>query len=192
MATDLFSFIDAIYTKERLDAPRKETRKFQGKEAVKQAKRHKVKVHLTDSEDTFTPDSKVLAQILERFPEKVVVEVEVTVGGTPPIFLIHRFLASDRDLAQAARVIQRDIRDPHMAFRVWQGLLPKSKGGAPRFKYVAPKKGPAAEALVVKMMEKTRERRAVVEDMIALVEMQGKLLHLYAFYGLEAPENDET
>ena len=107
--------------------------------------------------------------------------------GTPPIFMIHRFLASDRDMAMAARTIQLDhTREPHIAFRTWQGLLPKGKG-SPRLSYVAMKKGPAAEALVERMMHVLAERRTVVEDMVSLLILAGKERELYLHFGAEPP-----
>lgn len=105
----------------------------------------------------------------------------------PPIYIMHRFLASDPDLAVAARHLQRDIRDDEMKYRVWQGLLPKGRG-APRLSYTAPKKGPEAEELVQVMMAKRAERREVVEETIKLMELMGLDRDLYYYYGVEPPE----
>jgi hypothetical protein len=109
--------------------------------------------------------------------------------GTPPIFIMHRFLAADRDLAPAARYLQLDLkREPTVAFRVWQGLLPKGRG-APRLAYVAPKKGPEAEALTIRMVQVLGERRTVVEEMQAIVTQAGHAEELYWYFGIEPPKD---
>lgn len=107
--------------------------------------------------------------------------------GTPPIYMMHRFLASDKDLAIAARYLQQDIRRlPDIVFRIWQGMLPKGKA-APRFSYVAPKKPPEEDALVKRMMSVLGERRAVVEEMLSLAECAGSVMELYKHFGVEPP-----
>src|SRR4051812_4400329 len=68
--------------------------------------------------------------------------------GTPPTFMMHRFLASDRMLADVARELQL-LREPDLIFGTWQAYLPKDKG-APKLQYVVPKKLPAEEALVTR------------------------------------------
>ena len=107
--------------------------------------------------------------------------------GTPPIFMMHRFLAADRDLAPFARVLQVDLRqEPLMVFRTWQGLLPKGQG-APRFSYVAAKKPAAAEDLTIRMIHVLGERRAVVEEMQEVIDQAGHLHALYIYFGIEPP-----
>lgn len=109
--------------------------------------------------------------------------------GTPPVFMMHRFLASDPDLAQAARTIQVEIRDPALAFKLWQGLLPTGRG-APRFSYCAPKKAPTAEELTERMISVLGERRPVVEQMQELVRAAGRLLDLYHYFGVKPPAGE--
>ena len=110
-----------------------------------------------------------------------------TPQGTPPLFMMHRFLASDQDLAIAARYLQQDLRqEPHIMFRTWQGLLPKGRG-APRLSYVVPKKPPTAEELTLKMMRVLGERRSVAEGMQQIVELAGRTRELYLYYGVEPP-----
>jgi len=106
--------------------------------------------------------------------------------GTPPTFMMHRFLASDRDYAEACHVLQKEVREPELVFHVWKGLLPKMTA-APRFSYVAPKKGPAEEVLVSKMMRETGERRAVCEEMLDTLRRidTSKVDALYLYYGVE-------
>jgi len=125
-----------------------------------------------------TPD---LFQWLDALYTKAALE------GTPPVFMMHRFLASDRDLASAARYIQLEIRDPEIAFRTWQGLLPEGRG-APRLSYVAAKKPPEAEALTVRMIQVLGERRRVVEQMQELMAAAGHERDLYFYFGVEPPE----
>lgn len=106
--------------------------------------------------------------------------------GTFPQFVAHRFLASHRDLADAARVLWRDVREPALVFLTWQGLLPRG-AGAPKLTYPAPKKAPEAEALTLRMMTVLHVRRAVVEEMQAVIERTGRFRELYTEFGIAPP-----
>ncbi len=106
--------------------------------------------------------------------------------GTFPAWTAHRFLASDPDMARISHEMQLQVRDPQLVFRVWQGYLPKGPK-APRLAYIAAKKAPAEEALVVRMKQTLGERREVVEQMIALVKEAGRVNDLYREYGVKAP-----
>lgn len=110
--------------------------------------------------------------------------------GTFPVFIAHRFLASNRDLANAARILSKDVRDPAMVFATWQGLLPEDRG-APRLTYPAAKKRPAAEQLTLRMMATLGMRRQVAEEMQALLAETGRLEELYVEMGVVSP-NAET
>jgi hypothetical protein len=107
--------------------------------------------------------------------------------GIPPVFMLHRFLASDQMLAEAARTLQQDIRRlPDLTFGIWQALVPKATR-APRLAYVAAKKAKAAEELTTRMMSVLGESRRVVEDMHAIIYLEGRLLELYTYFGVECP-----
>lgn len=100
--------------------------------------------------------------------------------------MMHRFMASDPELAQAARVLQNELREPDLIFRAWQGLLPKMRQ-APRFAYVVPKKGPEAEELTLRLMVLLQEGRHNVERMIGLVQLAGRERDLYREVGIQPP-----
>jgi len=104
--------------------------------------------------------------------------------GTPPTFMMHRFLAADKDLAPFCQALAQEVQEPKLVHRIWQGLLPRGKG-APRLAYVAPKKAPAMEALATRMCLVLSERRRVVEETIAIVESAGRLPALYREFGIE-------
>ena len=107
--------------------------------------------------------------------------------GTPPTFMMHRFLASNRDYALFARYLQLDLRrEPDLIFGTWQALLPKERG-APRLSYVVAKKRPEAEALTTRMQQVLGESRVVAEEMQALVVLTGREQELYIFFGVEPP-----
>lgn len=113
-----------------------------------------------------------------------------TPDGTPPVFMIHRFLASERVYAAAARVLQQDLRrEPDLLFHTWKGLLPQGRS-APRLQYVAAKKPPAAEALTERMVQVLAERREVVEEIQELYTAMGKMKSLYYTFGVEPPKED--
>lgn len=107
--------------------------------------------------------------------------------GTFPIFVAHRFLASNRELANAARVLSKDVREPAMVFATWQGLLPTDRG-APRLTYPAAKKRPGAEQLTLRMMATLAVRRQAAEEMQALLADAGRLEELYVEMGVQSPD----
>jgi hypothetical protein len=106
--------------------------------------------------------------------------------GTPPTFMMHRFLASERDFAPVCRALQVEVRDPALVFGVWQALLPKDRG-APRMSYVWPKKGADEEELVTRMKSVLSESRFTCEQMLSLVQLAGKEKALYEEFGFKAP-----
>lgn len=110
--------------------------------------------------------------------------------GTPPTYMMHRFLASDRDLADAARELQLNVRDPKLVHRIWQGILPTGRG-APRLSYVAPKKPPQEEELIERMRQVLVESRTTVETMVEIIRESGRIAELYAEYGFKMPGEKE-
>lgn len=106
--------------------------------------------------------------------------------GTPPMYVMHRFLAADPDYADVARWLQLEVREPLLVFATWQALLPREPR-APRLSYVAPKKAPEEEALVSRMKEVLRESRSTVEGMIAMVQLAGREPDLYREFGVTPP-----
>src|SRR5512146_2917616 len=107
--------------------------------------------------------------------------------GTPPTFLMHAFLAADPDMAQMARVLQSEVREPMLVFRIWQGLLPKGPAAPRWISYVKARKPPAEEKLVARMKETLAERREVCEQMLEIFKAAGRDTALYHYYGVEAP-----
>lgn len=110
--------------------------------------------------------------------------------GTPPTFMMHRFLASEKDLAIVARYLQVEVRDPALIFGTWQGMMPKGRG-APRLQYVVAKRPKAEEELVTRMKEVLAESRESCEAMIGIIKLAGRLSELYAEFGIEEPDNDD-
>lgn len=106
--------------------------------------------------------------------------------GTPPTFMMHRFIASDKLYAPFAREVQL-LRQPDMIFGCWQALLPQDKG-APRFGYAVAKKLPAEEALITRIREVLSVRRDVAEEMYSLAADCGVTKDLYAEFGIEPPK----
>ncbi len=111
--------------------------------------------------------------------------------GTPPTYMMHRFMASNPDLAQFARVLQQQVREPALVFRTWQGLLPYERRGAPRFQYVAAKKPPEEDELVSRMKEVLSERRSTVEMMVSIIQLAGRTADLYKEFGIKQPGTKE-
>lgn len=114
-----------------------------------------------------------------------------TPEGVPPVYMMHRFLASDPQFATVARELQQHVREPGIVFRTWQALLPRGSG-APRLSYIAAKKGAAAEELVTRMVAVLAERRSVVESMLRIAETAGRAAALYREFGVQAPKAAEA
>lgn len=106
--------------------------------------------------------------------------------GTPPTYVMHRFLASDPDLAPVARLLQNTVREPELVFRAWQGVLPRDRG-APRLSYIVAKKPPAEEAVVERLRTVMGESRRSAEQILEIVKLCGKAKTraLYAELGVE-------
>ena len=104
--------------------------------------------------------------------------------GKAPIFIMHRFLASEPDLAVVSKELQHDFKEPAIMFRVWQGLLPRARS-APRLSYVAPKRTPDAELLVQKIMEVEHVRRDVAEAALEVLTMDDKVVAAQQYYGID-------
>ena len=107
--------------------------------------------------------------------------------GTPPTFMMHRFLASDKAYAPFCRELQQRVKDPLLVFGIWQAVLPKDSK-APRLSYVVPKKGPAEEALVERMKSVLSESRITCERMLAIIQLAGREKELYAEFGIKVPQ----
>lgn len=107
--------------------------------------------------------------------------------GTPPTFMMHRFLASERDFASVARTLQVEVRDPAMVFGIWQALLPDGRS-APRLQYVWPKKAAEEEDLVGRMRSVLSESRLTCERMLTIIQLAGREKDLYAEFGLLPPK----
>lgn len=109
--------------------------------------------------------------------------------GTPPIRMMHRFLASDKDYAPWCREFQQHVKEAPLVFRIWQGMLGTARGmpSNPRLSYVGVKKPPAEEELITRMKAVLAERREVVEQMVAIVQQTGRINELYSHFGVKAP-----
>lgn len=103
---------------------------------------------------------------------------------TPPLFIINRFLAWQPHLAPFAAAISR-VRNNEMAWEIWRTALPRGSG-APRCGYPAPKVAPAAEKLVVAILERSRLGREDAELTVELATASGQLEDLLQTYGVEA------
>lgn len=102
----------------------------------------------------------------------------------PPVFVLHRFLASDPDYSQVWRYYARLIRDNHMCLQFWRAILPK-QGKAPFLKYVAPKKLESPEALIRRYMEVFGLNRLEAEEAVEIIEMAGEKENLANYLGVE-------
>lgn len=106
------------------------------------------------------------------------------VEGGVNTFVLHRFLASDPAFAAAAKQIGNVIRDDTLATGVWQVSLPRY-AKAPFFKYPAPKKPPAVEALVQKVADVENYTLLEATEVVELLLALG--VNPFAHYGLDAP-----
>ncbi len=110
---------------------------------------------------------------------------------TPPQpFILHRFFASDKDYASAAKDVQLTTNDPRMVYEIWRAAVPR--GRAPRFTYVGPKARPKAEGLIAALMERAQLRREVAEDAVHVLTVTGKLDEACRYYGVRTEEEEKA
>lgn len=128
-------------------------------------------------EATAAPSSDLFAWIDSLFSK-------VHVEGSPPTYVMHRFIASDQMYAPFARWLGQRVRDPQLVVGCWRALMPQQRG-APRFTYAAAKKPPAAEALAARIMASLGVRRDVAEQHIALAALAGRATALAEEFGIE-------
>lgn len=101
----------------------------------------------------------------------------------PHPFILHRFLGSDPDYCMAASEIQHTVQDPDLVYGVWQHAVPR--GNPPRVKYVGPRKGPAAEELVARIMRVENISRREAEEAVEILTMANKYEEACVEYGIE-------
>lgn len=113
-------------------------------------------------------------------------------GVEPPHpFVLHRFLASDRDFAPFAKQFNLDIWDPELNWEMWRTLLPRAPG-APRLKYAAPKKAPEAEELTLRIMAVDGLQRVRAEEAVEILTASGHLTEAYDYYGVETESGSKA
>lgn len=100
------------------------------------------------------------------------------VSEPPSFWMIHRFLASDRDFARVAREINLTYLDDERLWAFWYGLIPErsisKKWLARNFTYVAPTQPDEPSELVQRLMEVRPLSRSEAEEIEEFAEMQGK------------------
>jgi hypothetical protein len=101
----------------------------------------------------------------------------------PGPFILHRFLASEKDYAEICREVQRTTTDPELTFEIWRAFVGGTR--APRFKYVGPPKQAKADALVLRLIEREHLSREDAETAVHLLTLAKKLDDACAYYGVE-------
>jgi hypothetical protein len=104
-------------------------------------------------------------------------------GNPPQPFIVHRFLASDKDYAETAAGVQLVSSDPAIVYELWRSILPQ--GRMPRLTYVGPKKEPAAEGLALALMERSQLNRTQAEDAVLILQAVGKFYEACSAYGVD-------
>lgn len=107
----------------------------------------------------------------------------------PSMFVVHRFLASDRDLAPVAKVFNLNIRDDAMAWQTWRAVLPRQPK-APYLKYPAPGKAGKPSELVARAMEVFGWNRHTAQENINIIELAGQLDDFANRLGIELEDED--
>ena len=109
----------------------------------------------------------------------------------PSPWILHRFLAWDKDYAKAAKEVQANVDFADDMFKVWMALVrPQRLRRAPRLKYVGPKNQPSAKGLVAALMSRKKVRREVAEQMAELIELQGKADEVRKEFGVDPDEEE--
>lgn len=118
---------------------------------------------------------------IAKLYQKTTVECELPPA---PMFIVHRFFASDADYCQVWRYYARFIRDEHMCMQFWRAILPTLRK-APFLKYAAPKKLKAPEELLQRYMEVMGYNRMQAEEAMEIIELAGEETNLANYLGVE-------
>lgn len=92
----------------------------------------------------------------------------------PPVFMMHRFLASDQMFAPYAAQVSRYFSDPWLAYGWWVTALPR-QGNAPRFRYPTAKstaKG-ATDPLVEALQLRYHMNRDAAMEAASIINLAG-------------------
>lgn len=107
-------------------------------------------------------------------------------------WVLRRFLASEKELAEPVAEIALKFRQPWMTWRFFQALFPK-RSKAPFLQYPFPKKTRTVkndESLLLRMMEVHNENRSQAETRMEIIELQGRTEEYLNWLGLESYGSD--
>ncbi len=107
-----------------------------------------------------------------------------TIDHKPSMWIMHRFLASEMQLAYVASKYAQWIRCDSMTFQFWRAVVPK-RGKAPYLKYIAAKKAPAPPELAQRAMEVYGWNRQETEEALDIIELSGETLNVANYLGVE-------
>jgi hypothetical protein len=96
----------------------------------------------------------------------------------PSDFVLHRFLASSRVLAQVAKEFQLHIRDRKLMYGCWDAFI--QKGKAPYFNYVLPKREEDSP-----LVKRIKQVEGLKDEELALLFKIADLEDLHNYYGVE-------
>lgn len=110
-------------------------------------------------------------------------------GSPPSPWIMHRFLASQPDLALVARELNRTplIADSEKVYHIWDTIIPPV-ANSPYFPYIAPSSKDQPEKLVRALMEAENYSRQEAEDALEILSMQGRVGDLADELGVEKYE----
>jgi hypothetical protein len=110
----------------------------------------------------------------------------------PNFYIIHRFLASDKDYALVVRNIGHKIRGDDILWQFWRAVVPRVSK-SPYLKYPAPGKPGAATDLAQRLANRRAMSRLEAEQTIDLFDEMGKKQDLANYLGIELnEENDDS
>jgi len=105
--------------------------------------------------------------------------------ASPPWFVIlHRFLASQQQLARACKYIALQVHDNELVYAIWQKALPKAKGIPQGTSYVAAR-SEETEKLVERIAQVWAYNKREAQEAYALCEAAGSTAALKAYLGFD-------
>lgn len=102
----------------------------------------------------------------------------------PSDFMLHRFLASQRDFAPFCAEINLYIKNRELTWGIWKAALPKA-ASAPYLPYPAPKKQYPDDPFIEGLMEELGVGLLEAQEIAEIVELEGKTQEVANYYGID-------
>lgn len=114
---------------------------------------------------------------------KALFRKEEITSPVPSDFMLHRFLASQKDFAPFCKEINLHVYDRDMVWVIWKTALPRA-ARAPYLPYPAPKSKKDDE-FTTQLADRMNISLTEAEDIVELIDLADKREEVSSYYGIE-------